>query len=270
MFAKLTQILLLLFVTTISFSVEVGLKNPDKKPDTKVGVFEKLGDMIPLDLTFVNHDGKKVHLGSVIDKPTILNFVYYRCPGICSPLLTSLTESIDKIDNKPGKDYQILTISINHEEDTVLAQRKRDNYLSETKTFVSSDAWRWMVGDKKSIDTITKAAGFHFKKEGADFAHAGALILLSPKGKITRYLMGIEFLPFDLQMALLEASDGKVGPTIARIMKFCFSYDPEGRKYVFNLLKVIGVVTTLWMILFVLFLMFGSKKEEETDNKHTD
>ncbi|PCJ16758.1 MAG: cytochrome-c oxidase [Candidatus Cloacimonadota bacterium] len=260
MYKKLSFIFILQLLNTMLFSVEIGLKNPEKKVK-KVGVFEKLGVTIPLDLSFTNHDGKKVVLREVIDKPTILNFVYYRCPGICSPLLTSLTETIDRMDNKPGEDYQILTISINHEENIELALRKRNNYLSEMKTFIASDTWRWMIGDQKTIETITQATGFHFKKEGSEFAHAGSLIILSPKGKITRYLTGIEFLPFDLQMALLEASDGKVGPTIARILKFCFSYDPKGRKYVFNLLKVIGVVTTLWMIFFVLFLTFGKKKK---------
>ncbi|MCJ8346495.1 SCO family protein, partial [bacterium] len=146
-------------MTSTIFCVEVGLKNPDPKvkEGTKVGIYEKLGTTIPLDLTFTNHDGTLVTLRKVMDKPTILNFVYYRCPGICSPLLTSLTETVDKMDNKPGKDYQILTISINHEENTELALRKRNNYLSSMKTTIASDAWRWMIGDQKSVEAITNA-----------------------------------------------------------------------------------------------------------------
>jgi protein SCO1/2 len=122
-------------------------------------------------------------------------------------------------------------------------------------------AWRFLTGDQENIHKLTDAIGFHFKRQGQDFLHPVSLVILSSEGKITRYIYGTEFLPFDLKMALMEASEGRVGPTLSKVLKFCFSYDPEGRKYVFNTLKVTGIVTLLFAFGFILFLVLKGKKQ---------
>jgi protein SCO1/2 len=124
------------------------------------------------------------------------------------------------------------------------------------------DAWRFLTGDKENIRKLTDAVGFHFRREREDFLHPVSLILLSPDGKITRYIYGTDFLPFDLKMALLEASEGRVGPTVGKVLRFCFSYDPKGRKYVFNTLKVTGIVTLLFALSFIAFLVFKGKRRQ--------
>ena len=122
------------------------------------------------------------------------------------------------------------------------------------------DAWRFLTGDKENIHKLTDAVGFHFKRVGDDFEHPVSLIILAPDGKIVRYMYGTDPLPFDLKMALVEASQGRIGPAISKIARFCFSYDPKGRKLVFNTLKVTGTVTLFFALSFIVFLLFKGRK----------
>ena len=213
----------------------------------EIGIVEKLGQTIPLDEEFYDESGNVVQLRQVITKPTIVTFVYYRCPGICSPLLTELADVVEKMDLELGKDYQILTLSFDPSEKPELAASKRENYLSAIAKPVNAQGWRFFTGDSANIRRFTDATGFYFKRDGKDWIHAGALIFLSPQGKVTRYINGIQYLPFDVKMAVVEASNGKVGPTIARILKFCYSYDPEGRTYALNITRI-GMVATLVLV----------------------
>jgi protein SCO1/2 len=124
------------------------------------------------------------------------------------------------------------------------------------------DAWRFLTGDKQNIHKLTDAIGFYFKRVGQDFEHPVALIILAPDGKIIRYMVGADPLPFDLKMALVEASQGKIGPAISKVVRFCFSYDPKANKLVFNTLKVTGTVTLLFAISFIVFLLFKGRKQQ--------
>jgi protein SCO1/2 len=123
------------------------------------------------------------------------------------------------------------------------------------------DAWRFLTGGKENIRKLMDAVGFHFKKVGQDFEHPVVLIILAPDGKIVRYMYGADPLPFDLKMALLEASQGRIGPAITKVVRFCFSYDPKANKFVFNTLKVTGTVTLIFALSFVVFLLFKGKKQ---------
>jgi len=228
-----------------------------------IGINEHLGETIPLNYTFVDEKGDTLSLAELVDKPTILNFVYFNCPGICTPLLGGLQDVIDKVDLKPGVDFKILTISINKDETPELALSKKRNYFKGLKREFPEEAWLWMTGDSANITGLTDAVGFNFRRTGDDFAHPAALIMLSPDGKIARYLYGITFNQFDLKMAVIEASEGRVGPTIAKVIQFCFSYDPAGRKYVFNVLKVSATVIILFVIIFVAVTSLKPKKSRK-------
>ena len=211
----------------------------------ELGIVEKLGHTLPGELTLIDEDGNAVTLASLLGKPTVLTFVYYRCPGICSPLLTELSHVVNRMDMEPGVDYRILTLSFDPREGPELARGKKESYVSALKRQVDPSFWRFTTADSLTIHALTDSAGFYFKEEGNDFVHAGALIILSPEGKITRYINGIQYLPFDVKMALVEAGDGKVGPTIAKILKFCYAYDPEARTYALNVTRIGGIVTVL-------------------------
>ena len=238
---------LLLLVTTLNqvFS--------QADSDLEVGIEEKLDQNLPMDAMLVNEDGDTVTLGDVLDKPTILSFVYYRCPGICSPLMDGMASAMDLTELELGTDYQAITISFDARETTDLAVNKKSNYLNlMKKKEEAKEGWHFFTSDSANISRLTEATGFRFKPTGNDFLHAAALMILSPEGKITRYMNGIYYLPFELKMSLLDAAKGKSGPTVNRVLLYCYSYDPEGQSYVFNVTKVAGTI-----ILFLSLILFA-------------
>lgn len=226
-----------------------------------VGIDEKLGEIADLNYTFVNDKGDTVKIADLVDRPTILNLVYYNCPGICTPILNGLQRALDRIDMEPGKKFRVLTVSFNKDEDFKLARKKKANFLKMFHKPFPEQEWIWMTGDSLNIAGLTQTVGFNFKRTADDFAHSAALIILSGEGKITRYLYGTYFNQFDLKMAIIEASEGRVSPSIAKVLKFCFSYDPEGRKYVFNFLKIAASLIIGCVIIFVAAIGLRSGKK---------
>lgn len=237
----------------------------DAKPVKEVGIDEKLGETVPLDLYFIDEDKDTLVLGDYIDKPTIVTLVYYTCPGICTPLLGEMTSLVDEMDLKPGIDYKILTISFNKDDTPEVAKRKKENFMKGLRKPFPASEWRWVTGDSVSIKRFTDAVGFEFLPDSGNFAHPTSLILLSSEGKITRYLYGINQLPFDLKMAVIEASEGRVGPTISKVLQFCFSYDREGQKYAFNFTRVGGSFILLFLVVFLVGISIRSKTKRKQE-----
>ena len=226
-----------------------------------IGIDEKLGQTIPLDLTFHDEHGSPVALRQLVQTPIILTPVYLHCPNVCSLLLQNLADTLDKLPAESGNDYKVLTVSFDETEKPDLARQKKETYLKMIQRPFPASAWRFLTGDKENILKLTDAIGFHFKRVGDDFEHPVAMIILAPDGKITRYMYGADPLPFDVKLALIEASQGRIGPTIAKVVRFCFSYDPKANKLVFNMLRVTGVVTLLFALSFISFLVLkGGKK----------
>ena len=239
----------------------------DKTKDPEIGVVEHLDEFLPTDIYLIDENNQRVVLTDLIDKPTIINWVYYRCPGICSPLMEGLAKVMDASDLVAGVDYQVLTISFDPSETIDLGIRKKTNYLNLVdKKEQISKGWHFFVSDSASIVKGTNAVGFKYKRTGQDFAHAASVTVVSPKGKITRYLNGIYFLPFDFKMAIIESSKGMSAPTINKIMQYCFSYDPVGQAYVLNVTKISGTLILFVAMLFFLVLIFKPKRKKI--NKH--
>lgn len=248
-----------LFVLIVFFHGGLLAHVEEYREQKGVGIDEKLGHLIPLDLTFRDENGKPVLLRQLINRPTILAPVFFSCPDVCSFLLSNLSGTLSRLPVDPGKDFLVLSVSFDETEGPPLASEKRNLYLKMIEKPFPEEAWRFLTGDRESILKLTDAVGFQFKREGKNFLHPVALIILAPDGKITRYLYGTEILPFDLRMALLEASEGRIGPTISKVLRFCFSYDPKGRKYVFNTLKVTGIATLTFAFSFILFLIWRGR-----------
>ncbi|MFP4471370.1 MAG: SCO family protein [Bacteroidales bacterium] len=225
-----------------------------------LGIYEKLDQYVPDSVYFYNEEGELVNFKNMVDKPTIVTMVYFTCPGICSPLLDGIADVIGKTDLELGKDYQVLTVSFNELETPELAKSKKKNYVKQVRKEIDESHWQWMTGDSASIHKLTNSMGYRFKREGNDFIHAAAIMVLSPEGKITRYLYGTYFLPFDLKMAIVEAAEGRSGPTINKILNYCFSYDPEGKKYVFNITKVAGTIILVFAVGLLLYLILSKRK----------
>lgn len=230
------------------------------KDQPGVGIEEKLGQTVPLDIVFNDESGNQISLRQVINKPTILAPVYLSCPDVCSFLLYNLAGALNQLSSEPGKEYQVLAVSFDETEKPPLALEKKKLYLKMIEKPFPEEAWRFLTGEEENIRKLTEAIGFRFKREGKAFQHPVSLAILSPDGKITRYMYGTDVLPFDLKMAILEASEGRIGPTVSKVLRFCFSYDPKGRKYVFNTLKVTGIVTLAFALSFILFLVSKGKR----------
>jgi len=226
-----------------------------------IGIDEKLGQFIPLDLTFYDENSNVVRLRQLIHTPTILALVYLHCPNVCSLLLQNLAAVLDRLPAEPNKEYSVISISFDETEKPDLALQKKKTYLKMIQKPFPEDAWKFLTGNKENIHKLTDAIGFHFRRVGDDFEHPVSLIILAPDGKIVRYMYGADPLPFDLKIALVEASQGRIGPTIAKVARFCFSYDPKANKLVFNMLKVTGTVTLLFALAFVAFLLFKGRKQ---------
>ncbi|HEX2936901.1 MAG TPA: SCO family protein [Bacteroidales bacterium] len=250
--------LFILIFLTIPFSL-FAQQNMNLATDTsEVGVIEHLGATIPLDLRFVNDTGDTVALASLVDKPTIFSFVYFDCPGICSPLLNGVSEVIEKTDMELGKDYQVITISFNYNDSPEKAHIKKENFLKKhSKTHAGH--WIYLTGDSINIYKATDAFGFKFRRVGLDYIHPASIMVVSPKGKITRYLYGVTFLPFDVKMALVEAQKGLARPTINRVLEYCFTYDPVGRRYAVDVLKVSATIIIFFIAVFVGALLIKSR-----------
>ncbi|RIJ49308.1 SCO family protein [Maribellus luteus] len=234
--------------------------------DVEIGVVEHLDDFLPDSISLINEAGEQVWLADLIDKPTIINFVYYRCPGICSPLMEAVAGVMDKSELIPGKDYQVLTISFDPTETIDLGIRKKNNYLNlmnnADKVEAAKTGWKYFVSDTASILRATTATGFKYKKTGNDYLHAASLTVVSPDGKITRYLNGLYFLPFEWKMAIVEASKGQSGPTLNKVLRFCYSYDPQGQTYVLNVTKIGGTLIMFFAVVLLLVLVIKPKRKK--------
>lgn len=234
----------------------------------EVGIDEQLGEHIPMDVSFNDENGNPVGLDSLITGPTVLALVYYHCPGICNPLMFELANVMNKSDLELGYDYNVVSISIDEFETPEIASDKKKEMLSSFDKDISEDDWHFLTGNKENIKKITEATGFHFKREGNELRHAGTLIFVDKNGKICRYLFpsytenhGYGILPFDFKMAVLETSQGKETPTIARVLRFCFSYDAEGQTYALNFTRIFGIAILLFVGIFLLVIKLKPKKE---------
>ncbi len=227
----------------------------------ELGIYEHLDSYLPADLDFVDENNNPINLTDKIDKPTVIALVYFECPGLCSPLLEGVSEVITKAKVDLGTEYQVFTVSFDPTEKPELAKAKKDNYAKLVKGKDVENGWKWLTGDSANVNRLLNTLGYKVKKEGDDFIHPASIIVISPEGKITRYLHGTYFLPFDLKMAVVEASEERSSPTINKVLKFCFSYDAEGKKYVFNITKVAGSIILLFAISLFLFLAFGKKRK---------
>lgn len=223
----------------------------------QIGFDEKQGQFAALDVQLVNEAGDTVLLRDVITKPTILNMVYFNCPGTCSPLMFGISKFIDDIDLNLGIDYDVLTISFDPTERIDLGIKKKASYISTMTKKEAAANWKFFVSDSLNIALLTQSVGFNYQLINDQYVHPTGLIALSADGKITRYLRGIEFLPFDIKITLVEAAEGKIGPSINRLLAVCYSYDDTGNGFVFNVTRVSAILISFIVVVFFLFLAFS-------------
>jgi len=229
-----------------------------------ISLDEKLGVVIPADISLKDENGRPVNLRDLVDRPTIIAPVYLHCSHVCPLLLTNLAEALGKLDLvRPGKDFRVVALSFDEQEGPEVAREKKPNFVAAVGRPFPADAWPFLTGDNGNIRKFTDAVGFKFQRDGEDFSHPIALIVLAPGGKVVRYLEGTTFLPFEITMAVTEAAAGKIGSPAGRVLSYCFSYDPLKKSYVFNILKVVGTVMVLTVVSFFIYLMVTTKKKRD-------
>jgi protein SCO1/2 len=233
----------------------------------QVSFDEKQGQFAALDTKLVNENGDTVLLKDVLNKPAILNFVYYECAGTCSPLMFGVSKFIDEIDLKLGKDYEVITISFDPSEKIDLGIKKKAAYISTMKNKEAAKDWHFFVSDSKNIARLTKSVGFNYQKINNQYVHPTGLIALGSDGKIIRYLRGIDFLPYDIKITMVEAAKGKIGPSINRLLAICYSYDTKGNQFVFNVTRVSAIVILFFVIVIFLFLSLSRLNPKTRLNK---
>lgn len=251
--------------TGLVFSLACLLSAGQTDIPVQIGFEEKQGQYIALDALLVNENGDTVVMKDLLGKPTILNLVYFRCPGTCSPLMWGIAKFIERVDLVPGSDYQILTISFDHTENIQMGIEKKANYVASLQNKSLADGWYFFVSDSTNIAKITQSTGFNFQWIVDQYSHPTGLIALAPDGKITRYLRGIDFLPFDIKITLIEAAAGKVGPSINRLLAMCYSYDKKGNQYVFNVTRVSGIIIIFLSLVILSYLFFSRKRVNKED-----
>ncbi|NQV38678.1 MAG: SCO family protein [Candidatus Marinimicrobia bacterium] len=228
-----------------------------------IDVIEHLGDTIPSNLSFLDENGNSVKLSSlfITGKPTILTLAYYECPMLCTFVLNGLGEGLGKIPYSSGEDYKLITVSIDPNETPQHSTTKKDVYEKEYNKI----SWSFLVGDSIEIKSLSEALGFqyYYDLNLEEYAHPAVVFILTPDGVISRYLYGLHFWPQDLKLSLLEASKGRIGNTIDKLILYCFQYDPDAGSYVVfaaNVMRLGGLVTVVIMGIFFGILWTKERK----------
>jgi protein SCO1 len=244
---------------------QMGPANEKSSLLDKIGIAQRLNQPLPLSATFTDETGKQVQLASYFGaKPAILALVYYQCPMLCSEELNGLTGALQMVDEKPGRDFNIVVVSIDPSEGPDLAAAKKRTYLKRYGHPESADGWHFLTGTQPNIDALTQAVGFGYTKiPGPDgkltqFAHASAIQIVTPQGRIAQYYMGVEYSPKDLRLGLAEASDNRIGSPVDNILTYCYHYDPGTNKHSLIVARVVqlGGLVTVFSLGGFMFIMF--------------
>lgn len=254
----------------------IAFRGPDPKQFfSEIKIDQKLDAQVPLDLRFKNEAGEEVALSDYFgDKPVILSLVYYECPMLCTLVLDGLVAAMDATDNKLelGTDYEVVTISIDPEETTEMARKKKETYLGQFHREGGEDGWHFLTGKQNAIEDLAQSVGFRYYYDARtdQFAHAAGIMVLTPKGKVSAYHLGIQYLPKMFQFSLMDAAQGNIGPLVDQLILLCYGYDPVEGTYGFMIMKVLRLAGALMVLLIVGFWVLhyrATVKEQGRDTK---
>jgi protein SCO1/2 len=249
----------------------------------KVGVAQHLNQQLPLDAVFVDESGKPVKLGDYFGKhPALLSLVYYTCPMLCSEELDGITSSLEMVKLTPGKDFDVVVISIDPSDTPEQAAKSKDLYVKRYGRPETAAGWHFLTGQRPAIDAVTNAVGFGYVRvPGPDgklsqFAHASSIEIVTPEGKLAQYYLGVEYSPKDMLLGLIDASGNKIGSPVANILTYCYHYDPQTNRHSLIVARVVqfgGMITVAGLGGFM-FLMFRRDvelaREHDLTKKETD
>jgi protein SCO1/2 len=257
------RILVGLAMFSLLAGTEVGGKQSaggDPLPISRAGLDRRLNEQVPLDLIFRDELGSPVTLREAArGKTVILSLVYYKCPMLCTLMLNGLLTSLRSIPLSAGEEFEVLTVSIDPHETPQLASAKKGQYLRMYSRSQADRGWRFLTGEEPGIEAVCRSVGYRyaFDPKSGQYAHPSGIVLLTPDGRVSRYLYGVEYLPRDLELGLVEASAGKIGSPKDQLLLLCFHYDPETGKYGLSILKLVrwaGILTLVGLCALVLKL----------------
>jgi protein SCO1/2 len=232
----------------------------------RIGIDQRIGEQVPLDLPFTDETGRQVRLGDYFGKrPVILALVYYECPMLCTQVLNGLVTALGVMNFEPGREFEVVAVSFDPKEGPGLASQKKATYMERYARPHTAGGWHFLTGSEESIARLTRAVGFRYEydKEIDQYAHGAAIEVLTPKGRIARYFYGIEYSPRDIRFGLIEAAEERLGSPIDDVLLLCFHYDPATGKYgatVLGLVRLGGVAT---VVAFVAFLIVSLRRERK-------
>jgi protein SCO1/2 len=230
-----------------------------------VGIDQKLDEQIPLNLVFRDESGAPVPLSSFFrtGKPVILALVYYRCPMLCTQILTGLESSLKAVSFNPGQDFEIVSVSFDPKDTSELAAAKKQMYLRRYGRANTANGWHFLTGNVANIKALTDAVGFHYKYDPAtdQFAHASGIMIATPDGRLSRYFYGVEFAPRDVRLGLVEASQNKIGNPVDQILLFCYHYDPATGKYGAIVMNIVRFAGAGFVLVCGAFLLVAFRRE---------
>ncbi len=243
------------------------MQNPTGRPEVlrDVGLDQKLNAQVPLDITLRGEHGASVTIGQLLQgKPAILTLVYYQCPMLCTEVLNSTLNSLKEVPLEIGKDFSVITVSIDPTEKPILAEAKQIMYSGLYGRPGAVHGWHFLTGDEPQIRRLAAAVGFRYAYDNVSkqFAHASGIMVLTPEGKLSRYFYGISYRPRDVRLALVEASEGKIGSLTDTILLYCYHYDPATGKYgvvITNVVRVSGGLTAA-AIAFMIFVFLRRER----------
>ena len=226
--------------------------------EQQIDVVENLGAFIPLETNFIDESGNEVKLSTFFNKeiPTVLTLNYFECPMLCTLVLNGLAESLKNLTLNAGDEFQVITIDINPNEKTLFANQKKKNYIKGFGLENIKDDWHFLTGTEENIKKVADSIGYiyYYDAQRDEYMHPAAITLLSSEGKISRYLYGIEYPVKDLKLGILEASEGKIGSTIDKIILYCYHYDPYKNTYTIfatNIMRLGGIFTILFLCIML-------------------
>jgi protein SCO1/2 len=247
----------------------LNFKGTDRpSPLKEVTIEQRLDSQLPLDTAFRDENGRDVKLGDYFGKrPVVLALVYYDCPMLCTQILNGMVRAAKILTFRPGKDYDILAISFDARETSKQAAAKKAVYVKEFGHPESADGFHFLTGQPDEIKKVTEAVGFKFKWDvyNAQFAHASAIYVLTPQGKLSKYFYGIEYSPKDMRLGLIEASKNKIGTAVDQILLFCYHFDPTTGKYTMvamRIMRIAGAATILMLGGFVFIMLRRDNKQK--------
>jgi protein SCO1 len=224
----------------------------------EIGFDQRLGESVPLDLAFTDETGRSVKLSDYFGKkPVVLSLVYYQCPMLCTISLNGLAGALEVLSFVPGQEFEVVTVSFDPKETHDLAAAKKRAYMARYNRPEAHAGWHFLTGPSESVEALTRAVGFRYVWDAAtrQFAHPAGLLVLTPEGKISHYLFGVEYAPKDLRLALVDAAKGKIGNLADQLLLYCYQYDPQTGRYsasILNLVRLAGALTVLGLGAFIL------------------